>query len=131
MKAQEEAIKIIRPGAKFSETQEAVSKVMNDAGYGKYLNHGVSHHIGLDVHDVGSMNILAPGMVLTIEPGLYFPAGSNVDRKYWNIGVRIEDDVLVTENGNMVLSEKAPRSIEEIENLMKKEGIGNQKIGER
>lgn len=131
LKAQEEAIKKIRPGAKFSEIQEAVSKVMNDAGYGKYLNHGVSHHIGLDVHDVGSMNILAPGMVLTIEPGLYFPAGSNVDRKYWNIGVRIEDDVLVTENGNIVLSEKAPRSIEEIENLMRKEGIGNQKIGER
>ena len=58
-------------------------------------------------------------MVFTMEPGLYIPDSSNCDKKYWGIGIRIEDDVLVTENGCKVLSEAAPRTIKEIELLMK------------
>jgi Xaa-Pro aminopeptidase len=85
----------------------------------KYCSHGVSHFVGLDVHDVGSTEKLLPGMVFTMEPGLYIPDSSNCDKKYWGIGIRIEDDLLVTENGCKVLSEAAPRTIREIELLMK------------
>ncbi len=85
----------------------------------KYCPHGVSHFVGLDVHDVGSTERLLPGMVFTMEPGLYIPDSSNCDKKYWGIGIRIEDDILVTENGCKVLSEAAPRTIGEIEMLMK------------
>jgi Xaa-Pro aminopeptidase len=85
----------------------------------KYCPHGISHFVGLDVHDVGSPQKLLPGMVFTIEPGLYIPDSSTCDKKYWGIGIRIEDDVLVTENGCKVLSEAAPRTIQEIEILMK------------
>jgi len=91
----------------------------------KYCSHGISHFVGLDVHDVGLAEKLLPGMVLTMEPGLYIPDSSNCDKKYWGIGIRIEDDVLVTENGYKVLSEAAPRTIEEIEELMKQ--VKNQK----
>ncbi len=85
----------------------------------KYCPHGVSHFVGLDVHDVGSTERLLPGMVFTIEPGLYIPDSSNCNKKYWGIGIRIEDDILVTENGCKILSEAAPRTIGEIEILMK------------
>ena len=85
----------------------------------KYCPHGISHFVGLDVHDVGSREKLLPGMVFTIEPGLYIPDSTNCDKKYWGIGIRIEDDVLVTENGCKVLSKAAPRTIEDIEMLMK------------
>lgn len=84
----------------------------------KYCPHGISHFIGLDVHDVGSTIMLVPGMVFTVEPGLYIPDSSTCDKKYWGIGIRIEDDVLVTENGCKVLSEAAPRTAEEIERIM-------------
>ena len=59
-------------------------------------------------------------MVITMEPGLYFPDSSNCDKKYWGIGIRIEDDILVTESGYKILSETAPRTIKEIEILMNK-----------
>jgi Xaa-Pro aminopeptidase len=79
----------------------------------------------MDVHDVGDYKVgeewrvLEPGMVLTVEPGLYIPAGSRgVARKWWNIGIRIEDDVLVTRDGYDVLSKNAPKEIDEIEALM-------------
>jgi Xaa-Pro aminopeptidase len=68
-------------------------------------------------------------MILTNEPGIYIPAGSPCDKKFWNIGVRIEDDVLITADGNRVLSAGAPKTIREIETLMKKQGLGNMKIG--
>jgi Xaa-Pro aminopeptidase len=78
--------------------------------------------VGLDVHDVGSTVNLVPGMIFTVEPGIYIPDSSSCDKKYWGIGIRIEDDVLVTENGSTVLSEAAPRTIEGIEMLMKRQG---------
>jgi Xaa-Pro aminopeptidase len=78
---------------------------------GQYFIHGLSHHIGLNVHDVGdSCRPLEPGMVFTIEPGIYIPDE--------NLGVRIEDDALVTETGIKLLSEKLPRNPDEIEKIM-------------
>lgn len=98
----------------------------------RYYPHGLSHGIGLDVHDPGRMGKpLQPGMILTVEPGIYIPEGSPCDKKYWNIGVRIEDDVLITPEGNKVVSAAAPKSIKEIESLMKKRGLGNEKLGTR
>ena len=77
----------------------------------KYYFHGVSHHLGLDTHDVGPRdNMLKAGMVLTVEPGLYIPEK--------NIGIRVEDDILVTETGSRILGEKFFRSSEEVEAFM-------------
>ncbi|MBC7861363.1 MAG: aminopeptidase P N-terminal domain-containing protein [Bacteroidia bacterium] len=84
----------------------------------KYFFHGTSHYLGLDVHDPGLYGRLKPGQVITVEPGIYIPAGSPCDKKWWNIGVRIEDDVLITDGDADVLSGKLPKSIEEIEKLM-------------
>jgi Xaa-Pro aminopeptidase len=84
----------------------------------KYFNHGTSHYIGLDVHDVGALGELGPGMVLTVEPGVYIPEGSPCDPKWWNIGVRIEDDILVTRGAPKNLSAALARTAEEIEKLM-------------
>ena len=97
----------------------------------KYYPHGAGHWIGLNVHDPGSYGfpagtpwqeryrsantLLKPGMVFTVEPGIYIPEGSTEDRRWWNIGVRIEDEILVTETGGECLSCAAPREIAEIE----------------
>lgn len=89
----------------------------------KYFMHGSSHYLGLDVHDAGLFGFLEKGNVLTVEPGIYIPEGSDCDPKWWNIGVRIEDDILITEKTPINLSEKAPRKIEDIENLMQQQGI--------
>ena len=79
----------------------------------KYFPHGVSHHLGLDVHDVGDREIpLAPNMVLTCEPGIYIPEE--------NLGIRLENDILITENGNIDLMEGIPLEVDEIEKMMKK-----------
>jgi Xaa-Pro aminopeptidase len=94
----------------------------------KYYMHGVGHFLGLDVHDAGryfsdhgakNSRPFAPGMVLTVEPGLYIPADDkDAPAKYRGIGVRIEDDVLVTEDGNVNLTAKCPKQAEEIEEIM-------------
>ena len=83
------------------------------------------HWLGMDVHDVGDYKVdgtwrlLEPGMVLTVEPGLYIPAGSKgVAKKWWGIGIRIEDDVVVTKDGCDILSKDAPKTVAEIEALM-------------
>ncbi|MDZ7290092.1 MAG: aminopeptidase P N-terminal domain-containing protein [candidate division KSB1 bacterium] len=118
-RAQEAAIQAVKPGVKSSEIQAAAKKVIEDAGYGKFLIHGVSHGLGIDTHDPGNYELLRPGMVITIEPGIYIPENTEgLDRKYWNIGIRIEDDVLVTESGCKILSSGMPRALAEIENLM-------------
>jgi Xaa-Pro aminopeptidase len=91
----------------------------NDAaGLSRFFMHGTSHYLGLDVHDVGSGGPLTPGTVITVEPGIYIAAADDIDPRWWNIGVRIEDDVLITEDGPVVLSSAAPRSVDEIEALM-------------
>jgi Xaa-Pro aminopeptidase len=94
----------------------------------KYYMHGVGHYLGLDVHDAGryftdqtakNSRPFAPGMVLTVEPGLYIPPDDkSAPAKYRGIGIRIEDDVLVTEDGNVNLTAKCPKQPEEIEELM-------------
>ena len=93
----------------------------------KYYPHGVSHHIGLDVHDPGS-RILEKNMVITVEPGIYIPQNSDCDPKWWNIGVRIEDDILITGTDPINLSKDAPRQSNEIEKLMKQESPINQLV---
>lgn len=88
--------------------------------YRDYFMHGTSHYLGLDVHDAGLYGPLAVNQVITVEPGIYIAENSNCDPKWWNIGVRIEDDILITAEGPINLSAKAPRTIEEIEELMKR-----------
>jgi len=141
LKASEETIKIMVPGTKREDVEKKAADVIANGllslGIIKdkkdvriYLPHGVSHNIGLDVHDISTNKPLREGQVVTIEPGIYIPVGSKgVDKKYWGIGVRIEDDVLITKEGNEVLTRKAPKSIEEIEKIMLKKGIGNFDIG--
>ena len=85
----------------------------------QYFPHGTSHHIGLDVHDPSLRGPLEANMVITVEPGIYIPEGSNCDKKWWGIAVRIEDDILITENGPINLSAEAPRTSDDIEALMK------------
>lgn len=129
LKAQEEAMKICRPGTTFSELNDATRKVidkgLHDLGIIEagakhmYYPHGCCHHIGLDVHDKGDRNQLAEGMAITIEPGIYIPENSKCDAKWWGIAVRIEDDYLLTKDGYDHLSSWAPRKVEDIEATMK------------
>ena len=94
--------------------------------YRRYLPHGISHHIGLDVHDPGLYDKLSPSMVITVEPGIYIPEGSPCDPKWWNIGIRIEDDILITDTTPINLSSNAPRSWNDIEAMMaKKSALDN------
>ncbi len=141
LNAQKAAIAKVKPGALWNEVSAAADSVLENGlfslglikGKGtrqfrKFYMHGLGHPVGLNVHDVGQ-NMLVAGMLYTVEPGIYIPENSEgVDQKYSNIGVRIEDVILVTETGNKNLSEGAPREITEIETLMKKKGIGNQSL---
>lgn len=85
-----------------------------------YFMHGTSHYLGLDVHDPGLYGPLEAGQVITVEPGIYIAEGSDCDPKWWNIGVRIEDDILITNKGPVNLSDCSPRKSDEIEDFMKK-----------
>ncbi|SHL84968.1 aminopeptidase P N-terminal domain-containing protein [Flavobacterium xanthum] len=89
----------------------------------KYFPHGTSHHIGLDVHDPGLYTVFEADMVVTVEPGIYIPIGSDCDKKWWGIAVRIEDDILITTNGPVNLSSEAPRKSNEIEALMSEKSV--------
>lgn len=131
--AQEAAFKICKPGTAIRETTR-VSREIIDKGLAKlgiikvgekhpYFPHGVSHHIGLDVHDRSASPNLAGNMVITVEPGIYIPANSPCDPKWWRIGVRIEDDILITKTGYELLSAKTPRKIQDIEKLMKEKSV--------
>lgn len=100
-------------------------EVLENESYKQFYMHRTGHWLGLDVHDVGEYKtggewrVLEPGMALTVEPGIYIARGSKgVAKKYHGIGVRIEDDVVVTKSGNKVLTEGVPKSISEIETLM-------------
>jgi Xaa-Pro aminopeptidase len=141
--AQHAALQQVRPGRHWNEPHDAavraltegllklgilkgkVKELIRKEAYKRFYMHRTGHWLGLDVHDVGDYKIggqwrlLEPGMMLTVEPGLYIPAGSKgVAKKWWNIGIRIEDDVLVTKTGYEVLSRDAPKSADEIEALM-------------
>ena len=94
--------------------------IKNERELSKYFPHGTSHYLGLDVHDAGIYSLLEEGNVITVEPGIYIAEGSDCDPKWWNIGVRIEDDILITKEGPVNLSSAAPKEIMEIETLMSK-----------
>ena len=130
LKAQEEAMKICKPGTTFAEltlvTKQVVNRGLKELGIIKteneqhlYYPHGCCHHIGLDVHDRGNYDQLKENMVITIEPGIYIPENADCDKRWWGIAVRIEDDFLITRNGNEHLSASAPRTVEDIEATMK------------
>jgi Xaa-Pro aminopeptidase len=144
--AQKAVINRIRPGMPYNRLQETTVRILTrglrDLGilrgplpaliaqekYKPFYMHGVSHWLGMDVHDVGSYRNgkrwrrLEPGMVLTVEPGLYFAPGlPGVPAEYQGIGVRIEDDVLVTRTGNEVLTRAVPKEIADIEAVMAQE----------
>ena len=86
----------------------------------KYFPHGTSHYVGLDVHDPGTTGPYKANSIITVEPGIYIPEYSECDSKWWGIAVRIEDTILITNNGPINLSADAPRRSDEIEKLMKK-----------
>jgi Xaa-Pro aminopeptidase len=113
--SQKAAIAKIRPGANFGDLNDEVKKILNRHGYEKYLIHGVSHYVGMATHDVGRNAPFEPGVVITIEPGIYIS-----DK---NLGIRIEDTVLVTKDGCEILTEDLPKEISEIENLIAEKGI--------
>ncbi len=112
LKAQLASIKAVRMGTKMSDVEAAARNVIDKAGLGHAFIHGIGHQLGLEVHDVTPTGALKPGMVVTIEPGVYLP-----DQK---LGVRIEDDILVTASGNQNLTAAVPKSIEEIEEAMER-----------
>ena len=89
----------------------------------RYFMHGTSHYLGLDVHDPGTYGEFQPNTVITVEPGIYIKEGSPCDPKWWNIGVRIEDDILITDGEPENLSGCVPRTIKEIESVMKKQPL--------
>jgi Xaa-Pro aminopeptidase len=106
--------------------QGSVESVLESESYKQFYMHRTGHWLGMDVHDVGEYKIgdqwrpLTPGMTLTVEPGCYIRPGDSVPRALWNIGIRIEDDVLVTAQGNEVLTRDAPKTVAEIEEAMKR-----------
>jgi Xaa-Pro aminopeptidase len=117
---QKDIFKIIKPGLPLKEIDNKFKILVNEKGYKKYIKHGITHHIGLDVHDVWWSDTLKPGMVITVEPGLYIPEDDKeIDEKYRGIAIRIEDDVLITNNGCVVLSKNIPKEIDKIENKMR------------
>jgi len=138
--AQKEAMARVKPGLPHSEIGMTAARVQTEGllrlgflsgevetllrtnGHRRFTLHGVSHGVGLDVHDVGRYGNrpLEPGMTFTIEPGIYIPANmTGVDPKWWNIGVRIEDVVLVTADGHECLSCSVPREVAEVEKAVR------------
>jgi Xaa-Pro aminopeptidase len=122
--AQQAALDALKPGVRITRSQDGKNlyqisydyinthgKDLHGQPLGKYFIHGLGHHIGLDVHDAGDPGaVLVPGMVVTMEPGIYIPEEG--------IGVRIEDDVLITATGYVLLSQRLPRSADEVEKVM-------------
>jgi Xaa-Pro aminopeptidase len=141
--AQAAAIAAVRPGATFADPHDAALKVLvqgmidmkllagsldaviESESYKRFYMHRTSHWLGKDVHDAGEYKDgehwapLVPGMVLTIEPGCYVRPADDVREAFWNIGVRIEDDAVVTAGGCEIITAGAPKAIADIEALMR------------
>ena len=141
LESQLACIKAVKPGAPFGNYHEVANKVLAQglidlklckgslAGvleketFKQFYMHRAGHWLGLDVHDAGEYKrdgkwvLMQPGMVLTVEPGLYIRPADNVPKHFWDIGVRIEDDILVTAKGNMNLTASCPKSVKDIEAL--------------
>ncbi|MBA3022283.1 MAG: aminopeptidase P N-terminal domain-containing protein [Gammaproteobacteria bacterium] len=107
--------------------QGSVESVLETESYKQFYMHRTGHWLGMDVHDVGEYKVdgqwrtLQSGMTLTVEPGCYIRPADNVPQELWNIGIRIEDDVLITPHGNEVLTQQAPKTVEQIEEEMRHE----------
>ncbi|MGB6976330.1 MAG: Xaa-Pro aminopeptidase [Gammaproteobacteria bacterium] len=137
--AQMATIELIKPGISWEQVQTLPRKILTEGlialgllkgkledllerkAYQQFYMHNIGHWLGLDTHDVGEYRLgkewrkLEPGIVMTVEPGLYIRPADNVEKKWWNIGIRIEDDVLVTDKGYEVLSTGVPKTVKEIE----------------
>ena len=144
LEAQISAINSVKPGQTFENMQKncieiitrglkklgilkgSEAKLIKEESYKEFYMHGIGHWLGIDVHDVGSYvnekgrsKPFAPGMVITVEPGIYISKKSkSIDKKWKGIGIRIEDDVLITSSGCEVLSGKLPKEIDAIEAIM-------------
>jgi Xaa-Pro aminopeptidase len=143
LKAQMACVEMVRPGTTHDQLKQRSIEILTDGmvelgllqgkpedlikekKYEKFYMHGLGHMLGIDVHDVGQYyfgqesRALEPGVVMTVEPGIYIsPDSKEVPERYLGIGVRIEDDVLCTQNGPRVLTNKVPKAAEEIEELM-------------
>lgn len=110
------AVRVITAGLK------KLGIIETDQQVRTYFPHGTSHGMGLDVHDPNPP-VLVPGAVFTVEPGIYIPSGSKCDKKWWGIGIRIEDDILITKDGYKNLSAAAPRTVADVEKMMKQKSI--------
>ena len=117
---------LIRGFIDFGLCKGSAEEVLETGSYRQFYMHRTGHWLGLDVHDageykdkLGSWKMLAPGMTLTVEPGCYVRPADNVPEHFWNIGIRIEDDVVVTEGGCEVMTHAAPKTVTEIEDLMR------------
>jgi Xaa-Pro aminopeptidase len=121
LRAQKAIIGSIRAGVPMRDLDSKAKEVLTQAGYKKYIQHGVSHPVGIDVHDIWASDTLKSGMVVTVEPGLYIPADADsIAEEYRGFGIRIEDDVLVTDSGCEVLTKAVPKEISDIEQIMRK-----------
>lgn len=141
LKAQKRAIELLVPGNSIKQANDEVIRIktqglvdlgilkgdvdtlIEQQAYRQFYMHGLGHWLGLDVHDVGSygqdkQRILEIGMVITVEPGIYISEDADVPEQYKGIGVRIEDNLLMTEYGSKILTAAAPKEIADIENLM-------------
>ncbi len=120
------AVQVLTKGLKhLGLLQGSVTKLIKDGAYKQFYMHRTGHWLGMDVHDVGDYKVddewrlLEAGMTLTVEPGLYIPANSKgVDKRWWDIGIRIEDDVVITRDGNEVLTQALVRAPDDVERLM-------------
>lgn len=115
LEAQKAALEKVRPGASFAGLSEAVHNVLEHYGYAGKMMHGVGHYVGMSTHDVGALQAFEPGVVIAVEPGIYLPEK--------NLGIRVEDTVLVTREGCEILTKDVPKEIVDIENLMSEKGI--------
>ncbi|KRB81986.1 Xaa-Pro aminopeptidase [Duganella sp. Root198D2] len=128
--AHDAAVQVLAQGMlDFGLLQGTLDEVLAEKTYTQFYMHGTGHWIGMDVHDVGRYRdvaredkpsrLLQAGMAMTVEPGIYVRPAEGVPEKYWNIGIRIEDDVIVRDGGFQLLTGGAPRTVAEIEALMK------------
>lgn len=111
------ALKVIEKGLK------ALGIIKDTSEVRRYFPHGTSHYLGLDVHDAGTYEPFKHNTLITVEPGIYIPENSPCDPKWWGIAVRIEDDILITDNGPVNLSAYAPRTSTAIEAMMKQPSV--------
>lgn len=112
LKALEASTKAAKPGCTFAQLDHASRTIITKAGFGDHFIHGIGHHLGLEVHDASPPGPLKAGAIITIEPGIYLPEE--------NLGVRIEDDILITKDGAVNLTKRIPKSIAAIERAMAK-----------